>query len=134
MLFEVYGMDKNRKMYTDYVEAIPDVTTLRLLNTTGYRFKYNGKDISLTKLIQTVYPDTATTKAKDAEPTKTSSKADDEPDNTRLVSKADATKQQDLSSKDLYTTSSDTGNKPEVAAPKINKDAKPAKRASHKLF
>lgn len=65
MLFEIFGSDKNRKMYTDSIFSIPDASTLRILAATGYKFKYQGKDISATRLINEIYSDSKVATAQD---------------------------------------------------------------------
>ena len=48
MLFEIYDKNKKRIMCTDYYECVPNYNDLVYMQKfSDYRFKYNGKLISL---------------------------------------------------------------------------------------
>ena len=50
MLFEIYTEKGRRLFYTSSEECIPDKDILNSMSKAGYKFKLNGKQISLKNL------------------------------------------------------------------------------------
>jgi hypothetical protein len=50
MKFQIFGKDKKCKLVTESKACIPDISELKLMSKAGYKFKVDGKAISLAKL------------------------------------------------------------------------------------
>lgn len=50
MKFQIYGKDKKCKLVTESKSCIPDIDELKLMSKAGYKFKLDGKAVSLSKL------------------------------------------------------------------------------------
>ena len=50
MKFQIFGKDKKCKLVTESKSCIPDMKELSLMNKAGYKFKLDGKAISIAKL------------------------------------------------------------------------------------
>jgi hypothetical protein len=50
MKFQIYGKDNKCKLVTESKSCIPGIDELKLMSKVGYKFKLDGKSISLSKL------------------------------------------------------------------------------------
>lgn len=50
MKFQIFGKDNQCKFVTEYKSCIPDISELIIMTKSGYKFRLNGKLISLSKL------------------------------------------------------------------------------------
>lgn len=50
MKFQIFGKDNQCKFVTEYKSCIPDISELIIMTKSGYKFRLNGKLISLSRL------------------------------------------------------------------------------------
>ena len=50
MKFQIFGKDNKCKLVTESKACIPDINELKLMSKAGYKFRLDGKAISLSKL------------------------------------------------------------------------------------
>ena len=50
MKFQVFGKDNQCRFVTESKSCIPDIAELKAISKAGYKFKLNGKVVSLARL------------------------------------------------------------------------------------